>query len=188
MSEVILFPIEFQQKRQRLLELLLESVVRYDDGSIQIKSDMVILSAEGSGLISQILAHMIDQLKVPVIIAAGDETAFPIIGSLLTLAFHSHMTNLKGGTLLLMREKGVRADADDNVLIITDEVRVQTLSNVGHLKNVRNCNVLGVIAVIAHQSENEKRYLQQSGVNLTALFTLTELRTGVLDESRFLFA
>lgn len=188
MKVVELFPLEFEQKRQRLLDLLLETVTRFDDGRIQIQSDRVILSVEGSGLVGQILAHLIDQLKVSVIIAASDETAFPMVGSLLTLAFHSHLTNLKGGTLLLTREKGTRINDGDNIVIITDEVRVLTLSNVGHLKNVRHCNLKGIIALVAYQSEHEKRYILQSGVDLTAIFTLEELKSGQLDHSRFPFS
>lgn len=188
MSEVKMFPIEFERKRQRLLELLLESVIRYDDGNIQVQSDRVFLAAEGSALLSQVLAHLINQMKVPVIIAASDETAFPVIGALLTLAFHSDLTNLKGGTLLLTREKGTRINDGDNIVIITDEVRVLTLSNVGHLKNVRHCNLKGIIALVAYQTEHEKRYLLQSGIDLTAIFTLEEVKAGKLDHSRFLFA
>jgi hypothetical protein len=88
----------------------------------------------------------------------------------------------------MSKNKGPDLAPGSEVILIADRIRFNTTSRVFLLRRTFDCTVKYIIVVISNDDHDECARIAEVDIELTALFTLTELRTGVLDDSRFHFA
>lgn len=175
----VLSPVEFRDMRERLFRLL-RRTIRQCDGGIVVECDQVFLTPEGAELVAKLMLHLIavNGTKVKAV-AATDDDAFPIIGSIVA----SGGDSLQCGLLLKSLIAGPNLESGSEVVLVSDRVAYLTTSHVGQLRS-KGYKVDTILTIIKYENHADN-WVAEADLNLIAIFNQSEFENGELDHARF---
>ncbi len=181
----VLSPVDFREMRERLFQLLQATTRKFED-SVVVDSEKVFLTPEGSVLVAKLMLHLITVKGTKVsLIAATDDIAFPIVGSIIALAGNT----LQGGLLLksLINGPATTMANGAEAVLITDRIVYNTTGHIDHLRS-HGYKVDTVLTIVNYHRPGDNqvdRWIASAGLNMITIFDQSEFEEGQLDHTRF---